>query len=74
MKLFIWNEPYPVGYGGSFAFAVAETVEDAREQVRKAGVSRYGHEPDSYCGADVSKRDPDRVLDGPCAEVYEWSE
>ncbi len=74
MKVFIWREPYRVSYGSSLAIAVAETVEEAREQLKSAGRSQYGHEPESFGPIDVGSREPDRVLEAPVAEVYEWSE
>lgn len=75
VKLFVWNAPYGVSFGGSIAYAVADTVEEAREVVRRAGVSAYGHRPDKIAPSDMDvDREPDRVLDLPCAEIYEWSE
>ena len=31
MKMFFWNNPYKVTYGGSVLFAIAETEEAARK-------------------------------------------
>lgn len=73
MKVFIWRNPYRVSYGSSLAIAVAETVEEAREKLKNAGRSEYGYEPESFGAVDVA-REPDRILDAPCAEVYEWHE
>ena len=74
MKLFVWNDCYGVRYGAACAYAVAETVEQARALIQNAGVSEYGHAPvDQTHGADVSG-DPDRICDVPYAEIYQWSE
>lgn len=72
MKLFIWNEPYPVKYGSSMVFAVAETVEEARE-IAKAS-PRYSFDSFDGTGGTVGLGTPDRVVDLPCAEWHEWSE
>ena len=78
MKLFVWNEPYPVAYGGSCVFALGQDVEDARESARRAGVWRYGpkrHDAPDYSmppKADI-EREPDLVMDEGAA-AYEWAE
>jgi len=41
MKLFIWCDPYHVPYGQSMFFAVADTVEQAREMAKEAPVYEY---------------------------------
>jgi hypothetical protein len=77
MKLFVWNVPYPVDYGGSIIYAVAETVGQAREVAMKAPLSKYGYEPKSLNEGSnwpFKLGKPDRVLAVPCAEIYEWSE
>ena len=74
MKLYIWNNPHDVDYGGSCLYAIASDEEQARSLARIAGVSHYGMEPD---GASAGLKDlgpPDRVHELPYAEIYEWSE
>lgn len=74
MKLFIWNDPYGVSYGGSCLYVVAETEEQARDIARSAKTSEYGSGADNHNHLPEELGPPTRVLDAPCAEVYEWSE
>lgn len=74
MKMFIWNDPYAVKYGGAIIYAVAETEEAAREAIKSACTSKYGGEPEGCGNFTVGDTPPTRVLDVPCAEIYEWSE
>lgn len=74
MKLYVWNEPYGVDYGGSCLYAIAPDECSARALAEIAGVARYGYEPN---GTPRGLRDlgpPSRVHDLPYAEIYEWSE
>lgn len=75
MKLFVWNDPYVVKWGGSTAYAVAETEDEARALVMKAPISQYGLAAKGSAGLseDVLGA-PDRVVELPYAEIYEWSE
>lgn len=75
MRLFVWNNPYSVSYGGSIAYAVAESEEDARAMIVGAPVNAYG------LGAEYRPKPPmdilgppDAVHELPYAEIYEWSE
>ena len=77
MKLFVWANPYSVSYGTSAVFAVAETIEEAREAA-KAGTGYAFVEfnqpvPDA---AQIPLGEPTRVVEinGPVAEWHEWSE
>ena len=73
VRLFVWSNPYPVSYGSSMVFAVAETVEQAREIAKTA--PRYAYnEFHSGDGCDAVLGEPIRVVDLPCAEWHEWSE
>lgn len=72
-KLFIWNNPYQVNYGGSIIYAVAETEQEARSAAANAMVISYGeYEQDRLDNMKLGK--PTRVLDAPYAECYHWSE
>jgi hypothetical protein len=73
MRLYIWNNPFHVMYGGSILYAVAETEDQARDEAIKAHVSRYGTalEPDHI---NLNLGPPIRSYQVPCAEIYEWSE
>jgi hypothetical protein len=82
MKLFVWEKPYPVSYGMSCVYAVAETVEEAREVAKRGNVLSYDilwdlDRPDlKHKGnrRDTELGEPTRILDLPCAEWREWSE
>lgn len=74
MKLFVWNRPYLIPFGGSVVYAVAESEEDARQQARQARSFGFGAYPrEGRVHLDID-RPADRVLDVPCAEIYEWEE
>lgn len=75
MKLYFWNEPYPVKWGGSLLFAVAESLDEAKRIAASVMSYRYGvHENDTSFlivqSADLGE--PTRVLNLPCAEWHEW--
>jgi hypothetical protein len=80
MKLYVWNNPYDVRYGGSCLYAVADSEDAARDIAMSALRSHYGYDP----GNDDHRLDqrirkealgaPTRVRELPYAEVYEWSE
>jgi len=72
VKLFVWSDPYPVNYGTSAVFAVAETVEQAREIAQGAPAYTYVEFRDGTGGRELGE--PTRVVDLPCAEWHEWSE
>jgi hypothetical protein len=75
MKLYVWNQPYSVSWGGSCLYVLAASLPSARKAARKAIVAAYGG---VYDGSTVTSLDklgePDRIESGPYAEVYEWSE
>lgn len=73
MKVFIWNNPYSVAYGGSFLFVVAGNEEQARNLAASAHVTHYGYPPRERNG-QTDLGEPDRVIEAPYAEIYEWSE
>lgn len=76
MKLFVWNAPYAVKYGAACIYVVAETEEQARETFTTT--NKYGGQATPYLNTKVNDLvrgiPPTRVLDVPCAEIYEWSE
>jgi len=82
MKMFVWTNPYAVSYGNSLLLVVAKDEESARELAAggKGYVCGGAYERDEkgnapMTGAQVKRLPaPDRVLDLPCAEWYEWSE
>jgi hypothetical protein len=74
MKLFIWSNPYKVNYGSSMLFAVAETLEQAKELAITSKSYCYNEYPNMKGNINISLKDPIRILDLPCAEWHEWSE
>lgn len=74
MKLYVWNRPYDIPFGGSILYAVAENLMDARKFAEKALISNYGYKPDHPYPHKLDLGKPDRVCDLPYAEIYEWSE
>jgi hypothetical protein len=83
MKLFVWNDPVCMGYGGCCAYVIAADVDQARALAVKAPTAYFGLAPSRGDGAyfdcvrlkdaDVA-RPPDRVLELPYAEIYAWQE
>jgi hypothetical protein len=76
LKLFLWCDPYRVSYGSSMIFAVAASVEAAREIAAQGKAYKYGeYEQERSPGELAAKlKEPNRVLELPCAEWHEWSE
>ena len=74
MKLFIWNEPYAVNYGGSCLYVLANDLEEARRLAMTAQDASFGTTRDETRAIDVSNVEPTRVIDGPYAECYHWEE
>lgn len=74
LKLFVWNKPYHVMYGQSMVFAVAETLDEAREQARKGDAYCYGEYEDPGAPRAIELGEPTRVSSLPCAEWHKWSE
>jgi len=77
MKLVVWSNPYGVSYGGSMAFVVAETVEEARAILADANRAKsyrfHEYEQQRLPGVPVDV-EPTRIVDIPCGEWHEWSE
>lgn len=79
MKLFVWANPYPVSYGSSMVFAVAETLEAARAEILGGNRYSYGEFFDGSGApiptAQIEKLgEPTRIVDLPCAEWHMWQE
>lgn len=76
MKLYVWSNPYPVSYGSSMVFAIANSLEEAKliaaDKERCTAYAYNEFKQDSLPG--VSLGEPIRVVDLPCAEWHEWSE
>lgn len=71
MKLFIWDNPYSIPFGGTLFFAIAETVEEARKIAETAPGYYFGNENDPQ---RPKLGEPSRVRDLPCGEFHSWSE
>lgn len=67
MKMFIWEDPYPVYDGGSRLVAVAETAEDALD-VAFAAAPFLTESQKNY----LRFQSPDYAHDLPCAEWFQW--
>lgn len=76
MKLFVWSDPYPVKYGSSMVFAIAESEVEARKQAEKGLAYKYCNYAGDGVSPGIAKKlgEPDRIVDVPCAEWHEWSE
>ena len=88
MQLFVWDNPYQVSYGHSLVFAIAESVEQARELAESKVAKWYscGKHPNGFPGYTEDNKpnytregprklgEPTRVVDLPCAEWHEWEE
>jgi hypothetical protein len=73
VKLYVWKNAYDVRYGDACLYVIAISEDEARKAAKTARVSRFGYEPDNL--AQLGELGPpDRVCDGPYAEVYEWQE
>lgn len=77
MKLFVWNNPFNVEWGGSCLYVLARNVKEAKRLAVNAPVVKYGAYPDlanTLGEAEAAKLgEPDRVYDVG-GEVYVWSE
>ena len=73
MKLFIWANPFKVFYGSSMLIAVAETLEQAKEEAKTAPAYIYAQYNESGPGP-ITLKDPDRIVELPCAEWHTWKE
>lgn len=74
MKLFVWVDPYQVSYGSSLLFAVAETVEEAKELALSSRADAYSYGQYARPNPGVALGEPERIVDLPCAEWHVWSE
>ena len=71
MKLFIWEDPYPVDYGTSLLIVVAEDLEKAKSQAR---IGRHCWPEKQPLIGLIHLGEPTRIVEVPCAEWFEWSE
>lgn len=74
MKLYVWNDPFRISYGGSCLYVIAESEDAARAMAQSAGVSEFGHKPEGSIPIQIELGAPDRVHDLPHAECYTWAE
>ncbi len=75
MKLYVWNNPVSIAWGGSIIYAIAGSLADAKAQAKSAIRAEYGtlwRDETRLALKDIGE--PDRVIDAPYAEYYEWSE
>ncbi len=78
MKLFVWNEPYSVNYGGSCLYVIANNVEEARELAKSkcydASFGGFDRKNMKETCVPVDGVEPTSVHDLPHAECYHWEE
>jgi hypothetical protein len=75
MKLFVWNNPYDVRYGGSCLYVIANDVDEARKLAKeKCYDTAFGDQWKENKGVNVYGKEPTRVHELPHAECYEWEE
>lgn len=72
LSLYVWVDPYQVGYGSSLFFAIAADVDEARRIAKAAMAYSYGQYEKTIPEIDLGE--PSRVLPAPCGEWHEWSE
>lgn len=74
MKLYVWNNPTRIDYGASCLYVMAPNLTAARKAALSAADAAFGEtwKVERMRLADLGK--PTRVLSGPYAEVYWWSE
>lgn len=78
MKLYVWNDPYQVSYGGSCLYVIANNLREARKLAKTKCVDA------SYGGldrknlrnspTDIGDKPPTSVHELPWAECYHWEE
>lgn len=75
-KLYIWNQPYSVNYGGSFLIVIAPDLETAKARAKNAPIYQYGaYNHNGQRLGETELGEPTRIIDKfPYAECYEWSE
>ena len=71
MKLYIWDDPYPVSWGASYLIVAAENLAEARKLAKKAPNGQFSY---MRKGVDVDTVKPSRTRSLPYAEYLEWSE
>lgn len=72
MKLYVWSNPYRVSYGSSMVFAIADSLDEAKEIA--ANGKAYSYNEYDQPTPKVSLGEPIRIVDLPCAEWHQWSE
>jgi hypothetical protein len=75
MKLYVWVDPYHVSYGGACLYVLAPGLDAAQNAALTALDAKYGHiHPADKPIKLEDLGEPTRVVSGPYAEVYNWSE
>jgi len=74
MKLFVFNSPYSVVYGSCCIYCIAPDLETAKGLAMKAALSEYGYDPNGETISIDPIGEPTRIVEGPYAECYQWSE
>lgn len=74
MKLFIWEDPYDVKYGGSICVVMAETLEQAKDIAASGQAWLQWDYKDTPIQRNAPLGEPTKVLDGPSAAWAHWEE
>lgn len=74
MKLYVWNDPYSIKWGGACIYAIAESEDQARELAKKSPVFVYGEFGHGAPNNIKELGAPTRVCELPYAEAFEWEE
>lgn len=75
VKMFVWNNPYGIDYGGTCIFALGETEEDARIAALAAEMMWFGrHAPNTAIPVRISLNRPADLILESGAVCYAWSE
>lgn len=76
MKLYCWDDPTKVHFGGSFLMVAAKTEAAARRLAKDAVMLEYGITEEGTLGREAAEKlgKPDHIYDCPAGLVYWWHE
>ncbi len=78
MKLYVWNDPYPINYGGCCLYVIARSLKEARrlatDKCNDASYGGYDRRSLKRTHVDVNNKPPTSVHNLPYAEMYRWEE
>lgn len=76
LKLYIWNDPFTIPYGGSILCVVAYNLKSARTHGLNVICKDYGVRSSAYAEASqtIVTQAPRVIRKFPCAKFYHWEE